>query len=198
MAKLFHRLRQLSKLASIVEDPTNDESSQRLFTESMMLFERQINASIWSMGLNNIRQHGSASRRRASAAVRACARTWHTTTLICLYLVLRKTPPWSRVLQKLVARFKISLTNLTSEEMETHFPSRLLLWALFVAGTASLGADRLWLGERLSKVRTMLHLETWEEAKAVLVEYVWVEVTCASPFEAFWNESVRLSGISED
>jgi hypothetical protein len=108
-----------------------------------------------------------------------------------LYLVLRKVPVGSRVLEKLVARFKISLLSLTSVEMWIHFPPKLLMWALFIAGTTSLGADRLWLGELLSQLRMMLHLESWEELKAVLIEYAWVEVTCSSPCKALWDDSVR-------
>jgi hypothetical protein len=52
-------------------------------------------------------------------------------------------------------------------------------------------ADRLWLGELLSQLRMMLHLEAWEEAKAVLIEYAWVEVTCSSPCKALWDDFVR-------
>jgi hypothetical protein len=61
MAKLFHRLRQLSVLATIVEDSADDGCLQQLFTDRMMLFERQVNASVWSMSLNNIRQYDSAN-----------------------------------------------------------------------------------------------------------------------------------------
>lgn len=70
MAKLFHRLGQLSVLATIVEDSVEDRRLQ-LFKVRMMLFERQVNASVWSVGLHNIRQYGSANRLKASAAVRA-------------------------------------------------------------------------------------------------------------------------------
>ena len=45
------------------------------------------------------------------------------------------------------------------------------MWALFIAGTTPLGADHLWPGELPSQLRTMLHLESWEEAKAILIDY---------------------------
>lgn len=190
MVKLFHRLRQLSTLATTMEGPAVDSSLQQIFTDRMMLFESQVNASVWSMALNNVRQHGSANRPRASAAVRACARTWHTTVLLYLYFILRKTPAGSRVVQKLVARSKISLLNLTREEMWSHFPPKLLLWALFIAGIASVGCtERLWFSEILGQLRGSLQLESWEDVKGILIEYAWVEAFCSRPCMKFWEES---------
>lgn len=157
----------------------------------MMTFERQVNASVWSMHLNNVRQHGSPNRPKGSAAVRASARTWHVTAWIYLYRVLRRTPAGSRVLEKLVARFKISLLNLTAEEMWSHFPPKLLLWAVFIAGIASFGVERLWVSKLVARLRILLQLETWENANAVLAEYGWVETTCSSPCKDFWMESWR-------
>ena len=189
-SKLFHRVRQLSSLASRLYASNESPDLQQLYTDRMLLFERQMIASIWSLGLNNIRQHGSPAQPRSSAAVRACTRTLHSTILTYLYVVLRQTPPNSQTVEKLTGRLKYSLQILTQDELWVHFPTELLLWMVVIAGTACAGRiEELWFCQLLIQVRHVLQLDFWEKAKEILVEYAWVDQICDRPCRAFWEQS---------
>jgi hypothetical protein len=188
-AKLFHRVRQLSALATSIAGSKVDREVQIRYTQAIQLLERQVNASIWSLNLNNIRQHGSATRPKQPIAVRTCIRTWHCTTLIFIYMVLRKTPPSSQIVEKLVRRAKFSLQILTPDELWVHFPPLFLLWVLVMAGIASARhTDRLWLLQTLKRLRHKLALDSWEAAKAILVQFAWVDHLCARPAGLVWKE----------
>jgi hypothetical protein len=194
-AKLFHRVRQLSAKANNMATTVIQPEVQRRHTQAIQLLERQVNASVWSLNLNNIRQHGSAARPRRSMVVRTCTRTWHCLTLIYIYMVLRKTPPSSQTLEKLVRRAKLSLQILTHEELWIHFPPRFLLWVLVVVNIAAAGhPDRLWLLQTLKQLQQKLGLDSWEAAKAILVQFAWVDDVCTRPSSLLWKEleSVEL------
>jgi hypothetical protein len=188
-SKLFHRVRQLSALATSIAGSKVDQEVQIRYTRAIQLLERQVNASIWSLNLNNIRQHGSATRPKQPIAVRTCTRTWHCTTLIFIYMVLRKTPPSSQTVEKLVRRAKFSLQILTPDELRVHFPPLFLLWVLVMAGIASSRhTDRLWLLQTLKRLRHKLALDSWEAAKTILVQFAWVDHLCARPAILVWKE----------
>jgi len=108
-AKLFHRVRQLSTLANQMAGSQHDPELQQQHTQGLLLLERQANASIWSLNINNLRQYGSATQSRGPIAVRTCVRTWHCTSLIYIYMVLKQTPADSQIVEKLVRRHKVSL-----------------------------------------------------------------------------------------
>lgn len=188
-ARLFHRLRQLSALANSMAGSKNDPERQAKYTEGMQLLERQMNASAWSMNLNNIRQHGSATRQREPIAVRTCTRTLHCTALIFIVMVLRKTTPSSQIVAKVARRSKFSLKILTNDEIWVHFRPRFLLWALVVTTMASAGhADRLWLMQTLKTLREKLALDSWEATKAILDRFAWVDHCCTRPASHIWKE----------
>ena len=188
-AKLFHRVRQLSTIANRMAVSNLDPEFQTQYTQGIQLLERQVNAAVWSLNLNNIRQHGSATRPKESIVVRTCTRTWHCATLTFIYMVLRQTPTSSQIVEKLARRLKFSLRILTPEELWDHFPPRFLLWVLVVANIASTGhADRLWLLQTLKQLREKIALENWEAAKVILVELAWVEHVCTRPAILIWKE----------
>jgi Fungal specific transcription factor domain len=189
MAKLFHRVRQLSTLANLMVDgPGHDPELQQQYTRGLLLLERQVNASIWSLNVNNLRQRGSATRPRGPIAVRTCARTWHCTTLMYIYMVLKQNPPRSKIVEKLVSRHKYSLQILTPEELWIHFPPHFLLWSLVIANIASAGhPDRWWLLQLLKTLQTKLALD-WEAAKIILGHFAWVDRICTKPSRLIWEE----------
>jgi Fungal specific transcription factor domain len=194
-AGLFHRLRQLSALANSMAGSQVSPEMRTKYTECIPLLERQLNASVWSMNLNNIRQHGSATRQKESIAVRTCTRTLHCATLIFIYMVLRKTNPGSQIVEKVARRSKFSLKILTFEELWVHFPPRFLLWALVVTNVASAGhADRLWLMQTLKALRDKLALDSWEAAKAILVKFAWVDHLCTRSASLIWKELDAVEG----
>ncbi|KAE9366937.1 hypothetical protein N431DRAFT_351125 [Stipitochalara longipes BDJ] len=188
-ANLFHRLRQLSALATEMAGHKAQPEAQTRYTQAIQLLERQVSASAWSLNLNNIRQHGSATRPRAPIEVRTCTRTWHCTTLIFIHMVLRKTPPTSQIVEKLVRRAKFSIRILTPEELWIHFPPRFLLWGLVIANVAAAGhADRVWLLQILKQLQQKLALDSWESAKDILVQFAWVDHLCTRPASLIWKE----------
>ncbi|KAF8848972.1 hypothetical protein BDZ45DRAFT_252598 [Acephala macrosclerotiorum] len=186
-AKLFHRVRQLSALATRLDAMKLDPVFQRQFTEGMLLLERQVIASIWSMASNNRRQ------RTDTKAVRACARTWHSTILTYIHMFLRRTHrnSWRVVVDKVAARLRYSLKILTPTELWVDFPPKFLLWVLVIAGAATDGhPDRKWLAGLLSRLKGRQKLESWEEALPILKEYAWVDNLCSEPCRKFFEESI--------
>ena len=189
MAKLFHRVRQLSTSANNMARSNVNPDLQEQYNQGVHLLECQVNASIWSLSLNNIRQHGSTTRPKESIAVRTCCRTWHCTTLIYIHVMLRKTPTSSQTVEKLGRRLRFSLQILTPEELWVHFPAQLLLWCLVIASIASVGrSDRLRLLQTLKRLREELALNSWEATKAILVQFAWVEHFCTRPASLIWKE----------
>jgi hypothetical protein len=189
MAKLFHRVRQLSASANNMARSNVNPELQEQYNQGVHLLECQVNASVWSLSLNNIRQHGSATWPKESIAVRTCCRTWHCTTLIYIHVILRRTPTSSQTVEKLGSRLRFSLQILTPEELWVYFPAQLLLWCLFIAGIASTGhLDRLRLLQTLKRLREKLALNSWEAAKAILVQFAWVEHLCTRPASLIWTE----------
>jgi hypothetical protein len=188
-ARIFHRLKQLSLLTLAVDKPHPNPALQTTFTNGIIILEHQVCSSTWSVGLNQIRQHGSATRHRAPAANRACARTWHITIVIYLYAVLRLLPPSAQCLVKLVTRCKISLERCSPTELWCHFPQRFLLWVLLIAGSTSTESERAWFGVLLVELRKRMQLPSWKDAKTIVQEYVWVESRCGKPCKAFWDET---------
>lgn len=185
-AKLFHRVRQLSALATRLDAMKLNPVFQRQFTEGMLLLERQVIASVWSMSSNNRRQ------KTDTKAVRICARSWHSTILTYIHMFLRRTHrnSWRVIVDKVAARLRYSIKILTPTELWVDFPSQFLLWVLVIAGAAADGhPDRKWLAGLLSELRGNRGWETWGEALKVLKEYAWVDYLCSEPCKKFFEES---------
>ncbi|KAE8447010.1 hypothetical protein EG329_011144 [Mollisiaceae sp. DMI_Dod_QoI] len=185
-AKLFHRVRQMSILATRLYAMEPNPTFQRQYTEGMLLLERQVIASVWSLSSNNRRQ------RSETKAVKACTRTWHSTVLTYIHMFLRHTHPNSRrvTVDKVAARLRYSLKILTPTELWFDFPPNFLLWVLVIAGVAAEGhPDRKWLLHLLSQLRERQELETWDKALLILKEYAWVDHLCTEPCKGFFEES---------
>jgi hypothetical protein len=70
--------------------------------------------------------------------------------------------------------------------------SKILLWTLFVGGTAAMeGSHRKWFVDRLAERRRYFGLLRWGDARRFLVNYLWSEAHCAGSYEGFWNETIR-------
>ncbi|KAL5327876.1 hypothetical protein ACEPPN_005582 [Leptodophora sp. 'Broadleaf-Isolate-01'] len=208
-AYIFHRVRQLSSLASQIQacNPKGEatEELRQQYTQGMLLLEAQVNASIWSLIRNNVRQHGSATQPRADEPVRSCTRTWHGTCLLYIHLFLRRAylGPRSVVISKVAMRVKYSLRILSETELWVSFPKPFLLWVLFVIGVAESGigqvastaggdsTDMIWLLQILGKLRGIMCLESWEEARAIVKQFAWVEHLCDAPSRTLWEDSDR-------
>ncbi|PVH81411.1 hypothetical protein DL98DRAFT_514783 [Cadophora sp. DSE1049] len=215
-AYIFHRVRQLSSLASQIHacNPKSEatEELRQQFTQGMLLLEGQINASIWSLARNNVRQHGSSTQARADDSVRACTRTWHATCLLYIHLFLRRAHPGPKsiVISKVATRVKYSLRILSETELWVSFPKPFLLWVLCIVGVAESGVgqlpvyggdtsgDKIWLLQILGKLRGAMGLGSWEEAKAIVTQFAWVEHLCNAPCRTFWeNSDGYLMGAAE-
>ncbi|KAK0104270.1 hypothetical protein ONS96_005362 [Cadophora gregata f. sp. sojae] len=146
-ACMFHRVRQLSSLASRIHAcrPVSEETEylRQQYTQGMLLLEGQVNTSIWSLARNNVRQHGSSTQARAEDSVRACTRTWHGTCLLYIHLFLRRAliGPKSIIISKIVTRVKYSLRILNDTELWVSFPKPFLLCAM---GFVRSGGCREW------------------------------------------------------
>ncbi|KAH7400171.1 hypothetical protein BKA64DRAFT_707857 [Cadophora sp. MPI-SDFR-AT-0126] len=215
-AYIFHRVRQISSLASRIytSNPKSEatEELRQQYSQGMLLLEGQINASIWSLARNNVRQHGSSTQARAADSVRACTRTWHATCLLYTHLILRRAypSPKSIIISKVTTRVKYSLKILSETELWVSFPKPFLLWVLCIVGIAESGAgqlpayggnvsgDKMWLLQVLGKLRRVMGLGSWEEAKAIVTQFAWVEHLCNLPSRRFWDDSDTYSTIMAD
>jgi len=177
-AHIFHRVRQLSSLASRIHacspSSESEEELRRQYTQGMLLLEGQVNTSIWSLARNNVRQHGSAFQPRADDSVRACTRTWHATCLLYIHLFLRRAQPGPKsiIISKVATRVKYSLKILSETELWVSFPKPFLLWVLCIVGAAESGlgqipmysgdtpGDTIWLLQILGKLRGIMGLNT--------------------------------------
>lgn len=101
VARRFHRVRQLSAFANKMVRSNVNPERQEQYNQGVYLLECQVNASIWSLSLKNIRQHYSTKQPKESIAIRTCCGTWHCTNLIHIHLMLRKTPTSSKTIEKL-------------------------------------------------------------------------------------------------
>ncbi|KAE9375961.1 hypothetical protein N431DRAFT_481151 [Stipitochalara longipes BDJ] len=178
---IFHRLRQMSLLLSVDQFIATGPNQQK-YTRSVLLLERQINASAHGMVLNNIRHRGLPS-------LAPTCRTFHISGLIYLYMVLRKIPIRSSVFDSFTRRLKTAIDLLEPRQLWGHFPLEYLLWTLVIGGTASLGRpERPFFLGLASKLSKYLQLKSWEQSKAILLDFAWVESICEEPCKAFWNE----------
>lgn len=189
--RIFHRLRQLSALTPAFDKPDIDPDLQLMFTRGMLILEDQVTSSVWSVGLNGIRQHGSSTHPRAPAANRACARTWHISLAVYLYIALRMLPPNARCLAKLVDRCKVSLEKCSANELWVDFPPKFLFWVLLIAGSASAEEiARIWFGELLIGLCERLKIRDWEKAREIAEEFVWAESRCGKACKVFWEDTM--------
>lgn len=70
--------------------------------------------------------------------------------------------------------------------------SKILLWAIFVGGTAALEmSHREWFVNRLVEMRRNFGLQRWKDAKKFLELYLWSEGHCTASYEGLWNAVVR-------
>jgi hypothetical protein len=71
----------------------------------------------------------------------------------------------------------------------------LLLWLLFIGGSASRSSCRAWFTERLLDVIARAGINTWDEAKLLLVRFWWVESIHDRPCKQLWEE-VKASSLA--
>lgn len=118
---------------------------------------------------------------------------------LLLEVCLRNININSRIIDRLVTRSKHALdrvflnSSTTSTQPTT---SVLLLWTLFVAGTAAYSRPEApWFIERMKEVLDRLRLYTWPDIEDVL-EDVWWHSAWKLPYVGFWNEIQISRGMS--
>jgi hypothetical protein len=189
MTRIFHRIRQLSVLAPEYRFRVDSEVHCRsIYSTHALITERHLNGSIWGDVLNE--------QRHENASVDATSSVFHVTCMIYVYLVLRELPTELVIYNKTVFRLKAVLESLDQSQSFGGLDTGFLLWVLIVGGTAALGRpERPWFVTLLTRLREVLNLGSWENAKMVLKGYAWVENSFAIYSHAFWEESERMEEI---
>lgn len=77
-------------------------------------------------------------------------------------------------------------------------PKEFLLWLMFIGGIVTPHmSTRNWFVSGLSHVAKQLQLHTWDEVKAVLEEFFWVEGIQEQPGRDLWDE-VEYRGSQDE
>lgn len=172
-ANMFHRLRQLSSVRSQVRSIRDlDANTLYCFTNNVLLLERHINIIVnWP-----------------SPMPRQCP--LYASSLAFIYTVFRDVPTTSSILDNFVVRLKRALGDVGVENFCRQFSPESLLWLLFVGSWIAQGRpDRQWYYSTLSWLTDRLGFRRWEQVKAVLVGYCFVESVCEEPYRKLLEES---------
>ena len=121
--------------------------------------------------------------------------------LILVEVCLRGISLNSGIIDRLVARGKTTLEvlsagiSIASADTATRI---ILLWVLFVCGTAATTrAEYLWYVCRVVELCDLLDLHNWEDVEVIL-EDVWWHSTWILPYVALWGEmeTARAAAIA--
>lgn len=87
--------------------------------------------------------------------------------------------------------YTVMLSSLRSHLLRfepTHLTTGLLLWLLFIGGSASGSPCRAWYAAKLVDVTAQASINTWDDAKLFLVRFWWVESIHEGPSQQLWDE----------
>ena len=94
--------------------------------------------------------------------------------------------------------YTVVLSNLQKQVLElTTIPTAtgLLLWLLFIGGSAFDGSYRAFFAASLLDATARADIKTWDAAKQVLVRHWWIDSIHDSPCQQLWDESQRSSSL---
>jgi hypothetical protein len=108
--------------------------------------------------------------------------------LIYINRVLRAMPSNSACIIKLIEHLQRALERTNCDTGGSEYAG-LLLWILFLGGSLTITPhDRRWFVTRLVIVVASFGLHCWEDAKAILSEYLWPGNIFESPHSQLWAE----------
>ena len=137
----------------------------------------------------DIREHrvefaAAVLKKGSTTPTGACARSGS----IFVYMFLRRIPIHSPIFDWMVVLLQQDFER-TEEIMRRLYPPELLLWILFIAGTASLGRPgRSGFRFKLIKCRSELNINSWNAAKLMLRKLAWLETPGDSLGGSSWEE----------
>lgn len=177
---IFHRIRQLSFIRSKADSIRDlPPVAQQRFTNEVLLLERQINEIVHSPGVCNL-----------DPLARLGCVPFYSSVLLFIYLTLRELPINSSILDNFVTRLRSAVERLRSADSQRQFPPQLLLWILFIGGWAADGrSDRTWYSQNIACLAEEMNVQTWEQAKNMLAEYIFAVPLCERPCKLLWDES---------
>ena len=108
-------------------------------------------------------------------------------TILYVESVLRK--PSVRALD-----YTTLLSNLQGHliRFESTRLTNLLLWLLFIAGSASGSPFRAWCVAKLLDVTAHAGIDTWDDAKLLLTRFWWIESIHEGPYQQLWDEVTKM------
>ncbi len=152
--------------------------------ENMFEFSRQrtaIEHSLLSMTASDGLTKPSGDHRY----VQECARL---AGLIYINRVLRPMPPNAACNIKLIEHLQRALERTNCDSGGSEY-ARLYLWILFLAGDYTIAPhDRRWFVSRLVIIAGSVGCHSWQDARAVLSEYLWPGNIFESPHSMLWSE----------
>lgn len=102
-----------------------------------------------------------------------------------------------------VAPFAILLRQMKSSFFSNDFSHvwkqapNMMVWILYIAGVASVGSPdhQTWIVAALDRCFRRLKLDSWEEVKAILQDFLWLPITNDNDGIALWEEIETSSPI---
>lgn len=113
--------------------------------------------------------------------------SFHIVMNIYIYLVLRTTAINCNYFNFQAKRLKVALEMLEPVGFRNIYPPDLLLWTLYLGGIGA-GADKSWFRVQAAESSAALKAFTWDEVRAILKRFPWINQYCEPLFKAFWNE----------
>ena len=196
MTSVFDRVRRLSSTTSELYKPSFNPALQQEYTKNLLLLEQMMNSSSWF----HQPDHSSFEQAQyATTETRICAPTWHASTLLYIYIILRKMPSSTTLVQKILGRVTSTLQALTPTELWCHFPKNFLLWVLTLGGVACTNRphDLDWYVMCLRHLRGIMGLEEWVDVKQVLTGFAWVEYMCELVFRRVWEKVLAVESAEQ-
>lgn len=110
-------------------------------------------------------------------------------TQIYLQTLVYSFPSCRMFCTLLLGKLEIYLDFLASTTGEKELLTKFMLWLIFFGGIITQEElVRSRFVARLSRVIGQLQLYSWNDVKAALIEFFWVETIHAEPCESLWDE----------
>jgi hypothetical protein len=178
---------ELNNLAVLVGDmhavpPQMASENQISLTQKLDAAERRIHSLVHSEVRDDSNLRGSFFRWRA----------YPVAGNIFLYLYLRHVPLRSTIFDYLVPNLQQALIETRAIDDTSIFPTDVLFWILVMGGVAAVGREQQqWFRINITKRRGLLGLNSWHDARQLLLKYPFTGGLCESNCQSLWDELTR-------
>ncbi|KAK4244159.1 hypothetical protein C7999DRAFT_44144 [Corynascus novoguineensis] len=114
--------------------------------------------------------------------LRICMLAYVKMLLIRLKGIGKKMVFLSEWLKRVLTRFRTNINHQLLLGGDPAAAVKLLLWGAFIAGVAIFDdSEEIWLNDLLQHSLAVLELRTWDDTRAVLKEFLWIDAVFDEP-----------------